>query len=274
LRLTIVDVFAETKLAGNQLAVVRDAARLSTERMQAIALEMNFSETTFVVSDHAGLAKVRIFTPGQELPFAGHPTLGTAWVLAGGRGEYTLDLAVGHVLVSFDANGTGWIAPPEPKMTGSISVTHAAQLLGLSEDRIDASLPIRLTELGPKFVLVPLVDAEALATAQLDLAVHRRLVADGVPIGATFAFCFAPGKDGAGFRARMFFEANGVLREDPATGSANACFAAYLREQGYKRAIVDQGVEMGRPSRLYLEMDRQLRIGGKVQLVVEGRLID
>ena len=274
MRLTIVDVFAETKLAGNQLAVVRDAASLDTKRMQAIALEMNFSETTFVLAENAGSAKVRIFTPGQELPFAGHPTLGTAWVLANGRGEYALDLAVGRVPVTFEANGIGWIAPPEPKMNGAISRRQAAELLGLPEGKIDTSFPIRLTELGPKFVLIPLVDANALAEAQLDLAVHRRLVAEKVPLGGTFAFCFTRGRNGADFGARMFFEANGVAREDPATGSANACFAAYLREHGHKKAIVDQGVEMGRPSRLYLETGDKLRVGGKVQLVAEGRLID
>ncbi len=274
MRFTIVDVFAETRLAGNQLAVVRDAAGLSDERMQAIALEMNVSETTFVLAEHGRSANVRIFTPGQELPFAGHPTLGTAWVLAGGRGDYTLDLAVGHVPVTFEANGIGWFAPPEPKMTGSISRGHAAELLRLDERQIDTSLPIRLTEIGPKFVLIPLAGMDALANAQLDLAVHRRLIDQGVPLGGTFAFCFARGPNGVDFRARMFFEANGVPREDPATGSANSCFAAYLREHGHQRAIVDQGVEMGRPSRLYLEMANRLRVGGKVQLVAEGQLVE
>ena len=107
MKLTIVDVFAESKYAGNQLAVVQGAGALSTQTMQAIALEMNYSETTFVTAADASSAKVRIFTPNQELPFAGHPTLGTAWVLSGGTGTFTLELTAGAVPVRFD-KGLGW----------------------------------------------------------------------------------------------------------------------------------------------------------------------
>ena len=111
MELTIVDVFAERPLAGNQLAVVADAGSLTDEAMQDIAREMNFSETTFVTSEADERANVRIFTPAWELPFAGHPTLGTAWVLSGGVGEYTLDLEAGAVPVEF-TDGVGWMTPP------------------------------------------------------------------------------------------------------------------------------------------------------------------
>ncbi|MCZ6710218.1 MAG: PhzF family phenazine biosynthesis isomerase, partial [Gammaproteobacteria bacterium] len=111
MKLTIVDVFAESRYSGNQLAVVEDCGGLDSKRMQDIAREMNFSETTFVVSQTDERARVRIFTPETELPFAGHPTLGTAWVLTGGEGAYILDLDVGPVAVRF-ADGLGWISPP------------------------------------------------------------------------------------------------------------------------------------------------------------------
>src|SRR4029453_16654426 len=275
MRLTIVDVFAERRLAGNQLAVVRDAATLTTAEMQAIALEMNFSETTFVVEEGPSAAKVRIFTPAHELPFAGHPTLGTAWVLASGRGDYTLKLAAGDVKVVFESDGRGWIAPPMPKLGGTLAREQAAKLVGLKSGDIDANLPIQLADRAPKFVLVPLMSIDLLGRARLDLAAHRTLVAEGLLLRDTFAFCFAPGSHAPGgdYAARMFFEANGEVREDPATGSANACLAAYLQAWGRNAAVVDQGVEMGRPSRLYLEMGARLRVGGRVQAVAEGRLL-
>ena len=110
MRVSIVDVFAEEALTGNQLAVVRHCEHLDSATMQAVAQEMNFAETTFVVEEGDGEARVRIFTPAQELPFAGHPTLGTAWVLGRDRSAYTLDLAAGRVCVTFDASGIAWLA--------------------------------------------------------------------------------------------------------------------------------------------------------------------
>ena len=275
MRLTIVDVFAETRYAGNQLAVVRDAAWLDTPRMQAIALEMNFSETTFVVEQKTGSARVRIFTPDHELPFAGHPTLGTAWVLAEGQPTFALDLAVGRVPVTFADDGVAWMAPPEPTLGDEFPRERAAELLCLTADDVEASWPTRFAEVGPKFLFAPLRSLDALDRARLDGAVQRRFVADGLPVGGTCAFCFARGghSPDADFAARMFFQVQGSVREDPATGSANACFAAYLRERGIARAIVEQGFEMGRPSRLYLDAGPNLRVGGKVQRVLDGELL-
>ena len=128
---TIVDVFAERPLSGNQLAVVRGGAHLDTLTMQAIALEMNFSETTFVVEERSDEARARIFTPVRELPFAGHPTLGTAWVLGRDRDSYTLDLPAGRVPVTFEAGGIAWMQPPPVEPGAVLSSQSAAALLGL-----------------------------------------------------------------------------------------------------------------------------------------------
>ena len=128
---TIVDVFAERPLSGNQLAVVRGGAHLDTVTMQAIALEMNFSETTFVVEERSDEARARIFTPVRELPFAGHPTLGTAWGLRRDRDSYTLDLPAGRVPVTFEAGGIAWMQPPPVEPGAVLSSQSAAALLGL-----------------------------------------------------------------------------------------------------------------------------------------------
>ena len=135
---TIVDVFAERPLTGNQLAVIRRCAHLDTAAMQAIAREMNFSETTFVTEERSGEARVRIFTKDRELPFAGHPTLGTAWVLGRDRDRYTLELAAGRVPVSFE-DGIAWMEPPPVSMGDVVDGPRAAALLGLDESEIDSA---------------------------------------------------------------------------------------------------------------------------------------
>ena len=268
----IVDVFAEQPLAGNQLAVVRDAAGLSDGEMQAIALETNFSETTFVTGRSAGRATVRIFTPAFELPFAGHPMLGTAWELTGGRGEIILDLPAGPVPVVF-ADGLGWMTPPEVAFTGSLDAETAAALVGLAADDFSDDLPLELAEVGPRFVLLPVKNLAALRKARLNADRYKQLLSDGIGVQCVFLFtedAYHPQSD---YAARMFFESAGV-REDPATGSANAALAAYLRKHrgDLGQVIVDQGVEIKRPSRLYLRTGDPLQVGGKVQPVVRGEL--
>lgn len=268
-----VDVFAEQPLAGNQLAVVQDAADLSTEQMQAVALETNYSETTFVLEKTAGRAQVRIFTPTFELPFAGHPTLGTAWVLTAGNGNITLDLGVGPVDVSF-ADGLGWMTPPPVAFTGTLDGATAARLTGLAEYDLDPSLPIELAQVGPQFVLVPVASQAALKAAKLNGDLHAQLLADGVGVQCVFVFCSEAYAADADYACRMFFESAGV-REDPATGSANTAFAAYLRKHrgDLGTVVVDQGVEINRPSRLYLKIDGpHIQVGGKVQAVVSGHI--
>jgi trans-2,3-dihydro-3-hydroxyanthranilate isomerase len=275
MRLHIVDVFAEARYEGNQLAVVRDCAGLSAETMQDIALEMNFSETTFVLDESATHATVRIFTPGEELPFAGHPTIGTAWVLGHQKAEYVLRLPVGDVAVRFDgADGVAWMAPPRPDLGGRFPADRAARLVGLKPADLSLELPAQLVSIGPKFVFVGVKDLATLRGCQLDVAYHRTCLAEGLPVNAVFVFSSEAYSTDADYAARLFFEANGV-REDPATGSANSGFAAYLHQHLERPidAIVEQGFEIKRPSRLYIKADSAgVRVGGRVQAVVTGAL--
>ena len=271
MELTIVDVFAEQPLAGNQLAVVRDVGDLSPDAMQDIAREMNFSETTFVITEGDGRASVRIFTPAWELPFAGHPTLGTAWVLTGGAGRCVLELAAGDVPVEF-ADGIGWITPPPVVLGDSMDAGKATELVGLTPDQLDPSHPIRFAEVGPKFILIGLKNLDALRAAKLDEALHQRYLAEGLGVQCVFLFTAEAYGPDADYAARMYFH-SGNVREDPATGSANSAFAAYLRELrgGAFEAVVDQGVEMKRPSRLYLRVGEILQVGGRTQAVASGQ---
>lgn len=266
----IVDVFAEQKLAGNQLAIVHDAAGLSSEQMQAIALEANYSETTFITRQEPGRAAVRIFTPGTELPFAGHPTLGTAWALTGGEGEIVLELGIGPVEVKF-ADGVGWMTPPEVSFLGEYPRVKAAQMLGLEESDLDMDLTAELAEVGPNFLLVPIKTLDALRRAYLQRDLHAQFREAGY--NGVFLFTAESYDQGADYASRMFFDAAGQ-REDPATGSANAAFAAYLRKHkgNIGEVVVDQGVEINRPSRIYLRVAEQLQVGGRVVGVVSGQL--
>lgn len=275
LPLDIVDVFAEAPLEGNQLAVIHHAADLSTKRMQDIAREMNFSETTFVLSQSEERARVRIFTPGGELPFAGHPTLGTAWVLGRQQGSYTLDLEVGPVTVAFADNGVCWMAPPMPVTTGTLSRKDAAALLNLAVIDLAAEYEPTLMRVGPEFVLIGVRDAAVLAQIEVNPEVRSALLAADIPVSSVFVFCESGAEESPDFAARMFFDAGG-LREDPATGSANSAFAIYLRDHCKKPLgsyVVAQGDYMLRPSRIYLNlMADGYEVGGRVTRIVRGEL--
>jgi trans-2,3-dihydro-3-hydroxyanthranilate isomerase len=273
LPIVMVDVFAERKLAGNQLAVVFDAADLTDEQMQAIALETNFSETTFVIEQHADRATVRIFTPVQELPFAGHPTIGTAWALTQGAGSIILDLPAGPVPVNF-VDGIGWMTPPEVAFKTALSPEQAASLVGLSKEDLDLHYPVSCASVGPEFALIPLRNQAALKKVVINQQLHKQLLAEGFCVHSIFLFTADAYATDAHFATRMFFD-TGVIREDPATGSANAAFAAYLRHHRglLGDVVVDQGVEINRPSRLYLKVADTLQVGGKVQQVLQGELL-
>jgi trans-2,3-dihydro-3-hydroxyanthranilate isomerase len=269
MKLSIVDVFAEARYQGNQLAVVEDAANLPVDTMQDIAREMNFSETTFVLSRTNGRAAVRIFTPGEELPFAGHPTLGTAWVLSGGRGTIVLSLAAGDVPVRFE-DGIGWLTPPPASEGDALDPADAAALLGLEITDLDPQFDAQVVQCGPVFPIIGLASLAALKRMRVNLAVQREL---GIP-GFPFAFCRGGYSADADFAARMqFFDGTG-MREDPATGSANAAFAVYLRNRNITGVrIVEQGFEIRRPSRIHLRIGDGLAVGGRVQPVAEGKLL-
>ena len=265
---TIVDVFAERPLSGNQLAVVRGGAHLDTVTMQAIALEMNFSETTFVVEERSDEARARIFTPVRQLPFAGHPTLGTAWVLGRDRDSYTLDLPAGRVPVTFEAGGIAWMQPPPVEPGAVLSSQSAAALLGLPRSDIDTRYPCQFATIGPRFVLIGVKALDALRRVTIQAEVYEDLAGGDVP--GVFVFANDAYNHDADFAARMFHHRG--FREDPATGSANAAFAAHLRSLGVRgRFVVEQGFEIGRPSRLYLDVADTIRVGGKVRPVLTGR---
>jgi trans-2,3-dihydro-3-hydroxyanthranilate isomerase len=262
----IVDVFAETPRTGNQLAVIRNAAGLSAAAMQSIAREFDFSETTFVGSHADGRARVRIFTPGQELPFAGHPTLGTAWVLTRGTGAITLALDAGDVPVTF-GQGIAWMTPPATQLGDVIDRSQAAQFLGLPDAEIDTEIAPIAARCGPSFAIIGVRSHEALARATMQPPSDRRID------GAAFIFCRGGYSSDADFAARMLFFDGTSVREDPATGSANSAFAAYLRSLAVAGNLtVEQGFEIGRASRIYLDIGPQLRVGGRVQAFASGKV--
>jgi len=274
-KIVTVDVFAENKYAGNQLAVVLDADGLTTEEMQAITLEMNYSETTFVVSKSNNRAGVRIFTLGSELPFAGHPTIGTAWVLRGDSKSFTLALQAGDVLVEFDEQtGICWMTPPKAELCEEVAASIAAELAGLSVEDLVATMPSQVVNIGPCFLLIPVKDLATLKRARLNLESLDSFQSERHPEVGLFLFSPEAYSDDADFSARMLFSDAG-LREDPATGSANTGFATYLHMHSGKavQCIVEQGFEIGRPSRIYVDADATIRIGGKVIQVLQGTLV-
>ena len=276
----ILDVFAQAPLQGNPLAVVRVAAMPPAELRQAFARETNLSETTFVMEspDADGSWPVAIHTPEFELPFAGHPVLGTAWAVredAGGSDEVVLATGQGPVTVRFEGEGPGaltWLEAPAVTILEESDPRRLAAALAIPAAALDPEcFRPSLADVGPRFHLVALTERRYLARLKPDGAVLSALLAAS---GATGVLVVAPAAEGEGqFAARMFFDAGG-LREDPATGSAACCLAELLRDRGWSgRVRITQGVRMQRPSRLYLEIGEQgLQVGGRVFPVLEGRL--
>jgi len=291
-RLYMVDVFAEQPYSGNPLAVVVGAPSLPDDTMQRIAAEMNFSETTFVApaAETDGGYRVRIFTPSREIAFAGHPLLGTAWVLrnhvmAGSPARVQLNLDVGPVPVTFEKSSDdteiAWfLAPP---ITPGITVARerVAVSLGLAPDNIDARSPCRVMTAGISALMVPLAGLDALRRSRLDLAAHAPLAAEGFP-SLVYLYCRETHHPGNDLCARFFFEAHGV-REDPATGNGAAFLGAYLLAHGgYPESglsvRIEQGYEIRRPSLVMLRArlrngQREISVGGQVIPTVEGELI-
>jgi trans-2,3-dihydro-3-hydroxyanthranilate isomerase len=281
----IVDVFAEEKYAGNQLAVVRGRAGLPDETLQKIALEMNYSETTFVLSEEepGGGYDVRIFTPGDEIPFAGHPTLGTAYViqyeiLAGPVESITLKLKAGEIPVTFGE--VLWMRQLPPTFGATLDSALIAPTLNLEMADLDDRSPVQVVSTGLPALIVPLRDLDALRRCKVDWERHTEVAGPGKNL---YVFCPESHDDGPGdLSARMFANDPGVS-EDPATGSAAGCLAAYLLEHGYLGTDsidvrVEQGYEIGRPSLLYLQAARDgdqttVHVGGKVQMVARGELV-
>ncbi len=281
-----VDVFTDRRFGGNPLAVLPEADGISDAEMQALAAEFNLSETTFVLPplDPANSARVRIFTPKTELPFAGHPNVGTGWVLAGRgldrEGVLLFEEAAGLVRVEVERAGQAvssvWIAAPQPlHVEEGPAPTLAAPCAGL--DTADIVGPLLIASTGVAFTFVP-VSPDALARASPDLAAFRTLVG-GDPRLATSNSLYLYARDGHSVRARLFAPLAGIL-EDPATGSAGASLAALLLHLDGGDAIeitISQGVEMGRPSLLHAGARREAggiraSVGGGCVPVMEGRV--
>ncbi len=281
----IVDVFAEEKYAGNQLAVVRGGANLPEAALGKIALEMNYSETTFVLADEeaGGGYDVRIFTPGGEVPFAGHPTLGTAYVirheiLAEPVGRVTLNLKAGKIPVTF--GDVLWMRQLPPTFGATLDTAPSARALNLETKDLDDRFPVQEVSTGLPAVIVPLRDLDALGRCKVDWERYVKLAGPGKNL---YVFCPEPHGNGPGdLSARMFANDLGVP-EDPATGSAAGCLAAYLLEHRYLGTgpvdvRVEQGYEIQRPSLLYLRAEREgdettVHVGGRVQMVARGELV-
>jgi len=279
------DVFAETPFSGNQLAVLFDSGGLTTEQMQRIAKETNFSETTFLTSREIrdGGYDVRIFTPDTELPFAGHPTLGTAYairrfLLGGAEGGVRLNLGIGQIPVHFAGGDALWMRQAEPEFGELLDRALIARVLAIEESDLDEAFAPRWVSNGMPTIVVPVRTGEALARVDVAKGPYQELMEK---TGNALISTYSKG----GYEAhqqlsvRVFGHCFGVA-EDPATGSAAGCLAAYLAHERYFadpeiEVIVGQGYGLKRPSTLYLKAcdeggSVKIDVGGKVQFVGEG----
>jgi trans-2,3-dihydro-3-hydroxyanthranilate isomerase len=292
------DVFTDRVFGGNQLAVFPDARGIDGARMQAIAREFNFSETTFVLPpvDRQHTRRVRIFTPGAEIPFAGHPTVGTAHVLAaigdvplsGETTNIVFEEGVGPVRVTIRAEAKRpvfaqltvaklpEVGPPPPP------AARLAAMLSLDEsDLAGPDMPPEAISCGLRYLLIPLASRAAVARARLKTDVWEQTLR-GYWTEDMYLFALDPELDGSDVHARMFAPGYGIA-EDPATGSAAVTLGGYLaarnpRHDGTLRWVVEQGFEMGRPSILDVEVDKRggvitaVRVGGSTVVVCEGQM--
>ncbi len=273
-RYVVCDVFTDAPLAGNQLAVFTDARDLDELTMQALAREMNFSESVFVLppsSDEADV-RIRIFTPATELPFAGHPTLGSAFVLGGPLSKIVirLETAAGIVPVELERDGAqivfGTMDQPIPAWRAVADPDPIFAALGVSGSR----LPVERYDLGPGHVFVELGSPDEVAALAPDIGALGRTTDDGVN-------CFA--RDGQRWKTRMFAPNDGVV-EDPATGSAAGPLAVHLARHGRidfgERIEIAQGAEIRRPSTLFAtaygdgDTIERVTVGGSAVVVARG----
>jgi trans-2,3-dihydro-3-hydroxyanthranilate isomerase len=292
------DVFTDQALAGNQLAVFLDGRALSTERMQAIAREMNFSESTFILPPEAAGTDVRmrIFTPTNELPMAGHPTIGSTFALAHtstirpGQTRFVFGLGVGPVPVDLEWDGDrlrfAWMAQSKPVFGPAIDARDAvAAAIGLGSVDLVPDLPIQQVSTGLPFLFVPIRSREAVDRASCDVSGFRHLKSSlGIDLGI-FLFAVQPPGSPETAYSRMFAPTFGMV-EDPATGSASGALGCYLVRHRLvsgddaRRGMVSlQGVAMGRPSRIHIAIDSRgdeivnVKVGGTAVLVARGEFL-
>ncbi len=293
----LVDVFTSRPFGGNQLAVFTDAGALSAAAMQELAHEMNFSESTFVMPpDSSGARRVRIFTPRREIPMAGHPTVGTTWVLAS-RGEIalasasvdaTLQLGIGPVTVTIESEGGQpdfvWMAHREAEFGATRDDRgRVAKALGITAANIRDDLPIQSVSTGLPITFVPLKTIDALARCVSNSAALAALFETADQMQPVYMFVANQSGEFAA-RSRMFAPHTDGITEDPATGGAAGPFGAYAAAYGLIKPaprtsfLIQQGVEMGRPSEIRVEVARNdsgasaIRIGGRCAIVGEGAM--
>jgi trans-2,3-dihydro-3-hydroxyanthranilate isomerase len=268
-RYVVADVFTDVPLAGNQLAVFTDAREIPEEQLQSLARELKLSETVFVYPPAAeGHVRMRVFTPSLELPFAGHPTLGTAFVLAGplSLDGINLETGAGVVPVRLERDGSrivfGWMRQPPFSFEPYNRAEELLALLGVEE----SGLPVELYRQGPGHVLIELASPAAVAELRPDFGRLLELS----PYGT---MCFA--RDGETWKARVFVPAHGI-DEDAATGSAAGPLALHLARHGRigfgDEIAIGQGVEIGRPSTLYAvaRSEDEVEVGGSAVIVARG----
>jgi trans-2,3-dihydro-3-hydroxyanthranilate isomerase len=288
LQMVQIDVFTDRGLAGNALAVCLDGRGLTSEQMQDIARETNLSETTFVLPGDAEAERnqairVRIFTAQEELPFAGHPTLGTAFVLRNSSPtpEVRLQLNVGTVPVRFeDSPGRplfGEMTQMDPKFVAQHDRQEVASVIGLPVDDLDPTLPIETVSTGVPFTVTAIRSLSVLQTLRIDPARSSQYLAQSG--GRFFYFvCRETSDPGTRLRARMLFYGG----EDPATGSAAGCATAWMVAHGIAKpdehVLIEQGVEMRRPSRIYVRASKSdnrvvnVRVGGNAVEIMRGEM--
>jgi trans-2,3-dihydro-3-hydroxyanthranilate isomerase len=296
-----VDVFTQTPLAGNPLAIFTDGRGLNDGEMQALAREMNLSETTFILPrDPATEAregkKVRIFTVEQELPFAGHPTLGTALHLYASEAdskesaEISLDLKAGKIPVRFTANSEsagrervdgqvfGEMRQRDPEFGTPLSRDDVARVIGIARDEIPSEWPIQPVSTGLTFTIVPFHNQQALSDLKFSYGQAAEFLKN---TGANFFYFLCPERleDRLEARARMFFYGG----EDPATGSAAGCAASWMVHHGVAKSdeqvLIRQGIECRRPSEMYVRATREgeritnVRVGGYAVEILRGTVV-
>ena len=285
----IVDVFAEEKFAGNQLAVFRNVKKISDGEMQKIAKEMNFSETTFILSDTKinGRYNVRIFTPEQEVPFAGHPTLGTAFIIQNKIikehiNEIILNLKAGKIPVLFNYSESKlenlWMKQLPPVFGDKFDPAVISKVLNLNKNEIDTNFPIQIVSTGLPVIIVPLKNLNSVKKARVNNKKYNELIKniDAKTLLIFSKETYVPRHD---LNVRFFADYYGIS-EDPATGSANGCLAAYLVKYHYFgtnqiNLKVEQGYEIGRKSLILLKAEEKndcisIYVGGKVKIIAKG----
>ncbi|MBN1185089.1 MAG: PhzF family phenazine biosynthesis protein [Bacteroidales bacterium] len=280
----ITDVFAAEKYTGNQLATFINGESFSDQEMQRIAREINFSETTFITSAKfmENEYTVRIFTPVEELPFAGHPTLGTSYVIRnfvalGKPTEIILDLKVGKIPVTFVGDQC-WMKQVEPRFGEVIDKGIMADIISLDKSELDEKFPVQEVSTGIPIWIVPLKGMQSLKKIRINKEKYFNLV-NKSNAKAIYAYCPEGYEKHQDLSARLFADYLGVP-EDPATGSACGCLAGYLMQNNYYHTEtiskqIGQGYEINRPSTLFLKASKQgdsisIHVGGSVQKIAEG----